>query len=128
MTSPTLLLAHVDVHAATVIEHLLAGWRRRDLDPQRLEQLRLDPGERAGLVVLQGMGDEEELVEACGAVRQHPALRDARLLVALDPDLALQYGPARAAGADECLMVPASSGHVETLLRRLLGSDYPQQS
>ena len=65
----------------------------------------------------------DEIVRWCREVRANAALAGARLLVALDPDLAGQYAPARAAGADECLMVPASAGHVERLLRTLLGQD-----
>jgi len=119
-----LLLGSIDGHAATVIAHLLRGWEVRDLPYDRIAGVTLPPGEqgKVGLVVLQSRQESEaEIVRWCRAVKANPHLAGAKLLVALDPDLAGQYSAARSAGADECLMVPASAGHVEKLLQKLLG-------
>ena len=127
MPMPILLMASIDPQAATIIHNILSGWERRDLPPEQLgtEALPSEELARVGLVVVQSRGDLEELVGWCAKVRKHPMLRQARLLVALDVLLATQFSTARAAGADQCLMVPASAGHVAALLENLLGEDFP---
>lgn len=126
MPGRLVLLGSIDGHAATVIANLLKGWEVRDLPFGQITRYAPVPGEQrtVGLVVLQSRGENpEEIARWCREVRANPQLAGARLLVALDPDLAGQYAGARAAGADECVMVPASAGHVERLLRTLLGQD-----
>ncbi len=120
------VLASIDVHTATLIGNLLPEWTEHTIDPGALASFAPAGGAPpVALVVVQSLGDQEELVEWCQAARGNPAFAEARLLVALDPDIALQYGPARAAGAHECLMVPASVGHIERLLMNLLKERFP---
>lgn len=125
MSRPLVLLGAIDGHAATVIAHLLEALESRALPHDAVATF--TPGPDDGpvrLVVVQSRTEKTaEIVRVCQAIRANPALADARLLVALDPDLAGQYSAIRAAGADECLMVPASAGHVEKLLQKLLPAE-----
>lgn len=129
MPGRILLLGDIDGHAATVIANLLTGWEVRSLPWDRITRHTLPPEEqgKVGLVVLQSRSENEaEIVRWCKEVKANTHLAGAKLLVALDPDLAGQYAATRAAGADECLMVPASAGHVEKMLRSLLGESFPE--
>lgn len=119
------VLASIDVHTATLLSNLLHTWSVVNVDPAKLGAYEAGAAP-VGLVVLQSLGDQEELLDWCATVQANASFADARLVVALDPDLALQYGPARAAGAHECLMVPASVGHIERMLKNLLGDRLPK--
>lgn len=121
----SVLFGAIDVHTQTLISNLLCEWTPAPLPLDGIDGYSLPPDGDGpvGLVVLQSMGDEDQIVGWCEAVRRNPVLSGAKLLVALDPDLALQYGPVTSAGADEVMMVPTSIGHLERLLKGLVGAE-----
>ncbi len=115
MSSRRVLFVDIEAQIQTILENVLEGWEHLSDGPGLLDRI----PDGTDLVVIQSRGDERELLGWVTKIREQVG-RSAKILVALDPDLAGQCAPAMAAGADQCLMVPAAYGHVERLIQRLL--------